>query len=78
MTDGSWSIPKDNPNSGFTYKVIQDWLKSGIPASKIILALTTNGLEAYMVDWIKGIIQQNGMAGASGGQVRLSPQGSWG
>ncbi|CAE7221343.1 unnamed protein product [Symbiodinium pilosum] len=69
MSDG-WSIPVDDPFSGATWKVINEWLHAGIPASKLILAVTTNGLEAYMVNWLKAIIQKYGMAGMSVWQLK--------
>eukprot|EP00438_Fugacium_kawagutii_P018607 Skav234502 [mRNA] locus=scaffold1613:45731:47183:+ [translate_table: standard] len=65
MTSGSYSIPKDDPKSGGTWPYIKDWIDSDIPNSKIILSVTTAGLEAYMVDWFKELIAEYGLAGMS-------------
>ena len=65
MTSGSYSIPEDDPTSGGTWPYIKDWIDSDVPNSKIILSLTTVGLEAYMVDWFKELIAEYGLAGMS-------------
>jgi hypothetical protein len=63
MNGGGWSIPEEDPRSGSTYKAISLWMQSSIPNSKIILGMTTAGLEAYMVDFFKELIQENGFRG---------------
>ena len=65
MTSGTYSIPEDDPTSGGTWPYIKDWIDSDVPNSKIILSLTTKGLEAYMVDWFKELIAEYGLAGMS-------------
>eukprot|EP00438_Fugacium_kawagutii_P028754 Skav229654 [mRNA] locus=scaffold649:426723:428174:- [translate_table: standard] len=65
MTSGSYSIPKDDPKSGGTWPWIKDWIDSDIPNSKIILSLTTDALEGYMVDWFKELIAEYGLGGMS-------------
>ena len=65
MTSGKYSIPEEYPTSGGTWPYIKDWIDSDVPNSKIILSLTTNGLEAYMVDWFKALIAEYGLAGMS-------------
>lgn len=65
MTSGSYTIPSPDPTTGTTWTDIQKWLDSEVPNEKIVLSLTTVGLEAYMVDWFKSLIAEYGLAGMS-------------
>ena len=91
MTDQhDWVIPKcqdgeqvtaDNP-SGKTWDYINTWLESGIPHEKIILGMTSTGLEQYHVDFFQQIVDKYSLAGISFwnvhemGQVNLPSYGS--
>ena len=65
MTSGNYGIDESDPTSGGTWTFIENWLNSDVPNSKILLSLTTVGLEAYMVDWFKELIAEYGLAGMS-------------
>jgi len=63
MTEQGWTIPVDDPKSGTTYKAFQTWDASSVDNSKIVLGMTTSGLEGYMVDMYKAAVKQFGFAG---------------
>eukprot|EP00928_Gymnodinium_smaydae_P065317 TRINITY_DN48482_c0_g1_i1.p1 TRINITY_DN48482_c0_g1~~TRINITY_DN48482_c0_g1_i1.p1 ORF type:complete len:466 (-),score=73.58 TRINITY_DN48482_c0_g1_i1:501-1847(-) len=65
MSSNGWDIPPDDPASGETYTMISDWAAALGSTEKIVFGLTTDGLEAYMVDWFKSLIQDDGYAGMS-------------
>ena len=65
MSSNGFNIPMSDPYSGSTYQLLENWMNTSIPNSKIILALTTAGLEPYMVNWFKELIAQYGFAGMS-------------
>jgi len=65
MTGSGFSIPENDPKSGETYAWIKKWTDAGIPANKIVLGMTTAGLEGYMVDFFKSLVATEGFAGIS-------------
>merc|ERR1719362_2819180 len=73
MSGGGWSIPESDPKSGYTYKEIMRWVDSSIPHNKFAFALTTDGLEGYMVTFLKGLITKYGLAGMSFWQIQDLP-----
>jgi len=90
MTGAGWEIPKcqdgkqvtaENP-SGKTWEYINKWLESGIPHEKIILGMTSTGLEQYHVDFFQQIVDKYSLGGisfwnvAKMGQVNLPTYGS--
>ena len=65
MVGDGYSIPEGDPKSGQTWPWIKRWLDADIENSKIILQLTTVGLQGYMIDWFKELIKEHGLAGMS-------------
>lgn len=63
MSDDGWSIPKERPETGATFKYIQMWINSSVPNSQIVLGMSGAQLEGYMVDFFKSIVAQYGFAG---------------
>ena len=50
---------------GKTYDWIKEWLDSGVPKHKILLGVTTVGLERYMVDFYADLVVTHQLAGLS-------------
>ena len=50
---------------GKTFDWIEEWLDSGVPKHKILLGVTTEGLERYMVDFFADLVATHQLAGLS-------------
>ena len=49
MQSGGWDIPQNNPEGGNTWMYIQNWINSSVDNSKIVLSITTTGLQVRVL-----------------------------
>merc|ERR1712232_1148929 len=63
MEGFGWGVPCENPRTGPTYDFIRRWRDSGIPVNKMVLGMTTTGLQGHMVDFYKELVLEEGWAG---------------
>lgn len=61
MEGAGWEIPKADPKSGATYHYIAQWLE--LKPNKVVLAMTTLGLEDYMVSFYDSLVTEHSLAG---------------
>jgi len=73
MSGSGWEIPEcycgkamnvNNPG-GSTYRSLEVWLKSNISKEKIVLGMTTDGLEQHMIEFYQQLVDKYGLAGIS-------------